>query len=310
MRIVFLGTAAFAVPSLRACVARHDVVAAVTQPSKPGSRGRPAPRPVADAAAELGIAVLMPNRIRDVESVAEIRACAPDCIVAAAYGQILPQALLDLPAHGAVNVHASLLPRWRGAAPIAHAILAGDTETGVSIMRMDAGLDTGPVYAQRRIPVPADATTPSLTASLAELGAGLLLEVLDGIATGEAVATAQPEDGVMLAPRLDRDDGRIAWAAMSATDVDRRVRGLQPWSGVTAPVAGVNVRILAGAPGAPAADAARPGDVVRATGEAVVVAARDGSYRVDQVVPPGARAMTAAAFLRGRRLQRRDRPQS
>ena len=306
MRLVFLGTAAFAVPSLRACAAQHDLAGVITQPLKPGSRGRPAPRPVADAGAELGVAVLAPSRIRDPAAVAEIQSFAPECIVVAAYGQILPPALLELPAHGTVNVHASLLPRWRGAAPVARAILAGDRETGISIMRMDAGLDTGPVYAVRSMPVPPDATTPSLTKSLAELGATLLLEILDAIARGEAVATPQPDSGISLAPRLRREDGRIAWDAMPATEIDRRVRALQTWPGVTAALAGVSVRILQGAPEPGDHGAARPGDIVRTDGEAAVIATHEGSYRVEQVLPPGARAMSAAAFLRGRRQPRAD----
>jgi len=301
VRLVFVGTADFAVPSLRACALRHDVVAAVTQPAKPGSRGRPAPRPVAVAAGELHIPLLAPDRIRHAESVEDILSRDPQCIVVAAYGQILPPALLEGPPHGAVNVHASLLPRWRGAAPVAHAILAGDAETGVSIMRLDAGLDTGPVYAQRRIAVPSDATTPSLTAALADVGAGLLLEVLDAIERGDAIATPQPAQGVTVAPRVRREDGRIDWDAASAVDVDRRVRALQPWPGVTAPLAGARVRILSGAPEPASAVMERPGEIVRVIDEAVVVATRDGSYRVESVLPPGARAMTAAAFLRGRR---------
>ena len=155
VRIAFAGTAEFAVPSLRACNARHQVVAAVTQPARPGSRGRPAPRPVADAAVQLGIPVLQPERIRSGPVVEEILGLEADVLVVAAYGQIVPRTLLDGHRFGGVNVHASLLPRWRGAAPIARAILAGDAVTGVCIMRMEAGLDTGPVYARREVPIDA-----------------------------------------------------------------------------------------------------------------------------------------------------------
>jgi methionyl-tRNA formyltransferase len=298
VRLVFLGTAAFAVPSLHACAERHDVVAVVTQPAKPGSRGRPAPRPVGEAAAALRLPVLTPGRIRDAEAVAEILDFEPECLVVAAYGQILPAALLEWPDHGAINVHASLLPRWRGAAPVAHAILAGDAEAGVSIMRMDEGLDTGPVYAQRGEPVHPDDTTPALTARLADLGATLLIETLDAVARGEAVATPQPESGVTPAPRLRRQDGEVSWVAFTAVEIDRRVRALQPWPGVNAPLAGVSVRIMKG--GVEAGQGV-PGEVVRAEGDAVTVAARVGLYRVEQVLPPGSRAMSATAFLRGRR---------
>ncbi|MGA8666262.1 MAG: methionyl-tRNA formyltransferase, partial [Candidatus Dormiibacterota bacterium] len=186
-------------PSLQACAAVHEVMAVVTRADRLGSRGRPAPRPVGDAARELGIEVLTPARIGTPEVVGRLLELEPECLVVAAYGQMLPVALIDAPPHGALNVHASLLPRWRGASPIAHAILAGDAETGVSIMRMEAGLDTGPVYATARVPIDADATTPALTATLAELGAARLVAVLRALEDGTARATPQPEEGVTYA---------------------------------------------------------------------------------------------------------------
>jgi methionyl-tRNA formyltransferase len=302
MRIVFCGTAGFAVPALRALAESHEVIAVVTKPDRPGSRGHPAPRPVGDAAALIGLPVLRPERIRAPDSVAEIVGLAADALVVAAYGQIIPAALLEAPAYGGINVHGSLLPRWRGAAPVAAAILAGDARTGVSIMRMDAGLDTGAVYATREIPIAAADTTPLLTERLAVHGAGLLLEVLEAIAAGTAVAT--PQDGALatLAPRLARDDGSIEWSSASAVDVDRSVRALQPWPGTTAPLGGRRVRLLAGevsGDGAPAGVIA--GEVVAAVGDAVDVATAAGLYRVAYVQPPGGRPMSAAAYLRGRR---------
>ncbi|MGA8362590.1 MAG: methionyl-tRNA formyltransferase [Candidatus Dormiibacterota bacterium] len=300
MRLVFCGTASFAVPSLQACAAVHEVMAVVTRADRLGSRGRPAPRPVGDAARELGIEVLTPARIGTPEVVGRLLELEPECLVVAAYGQMLPVALIDAPPHGALNVHASLLPRWRGASPIAHAILAGDAETGVSIMRMEAGLDTGPVYATARVPIDADATTPALTATLAELGAARLVAVLRALEDGTARATPQPEEGVTYAPRLGRADGRVDWAAQRAVDVDRMVRALQPWPGVLAPLGGVDVQIQAGAPVDVAATTA-PGTVAGSEGESVVIACREGGYRVDLITPPGKRAMSPAAFLRGRR---------
>jgi methionyl-tRNA formyltransferase len=300
VRLVFCGTAAFAVPSLRACAAEHEVAAVVTRADRSGSRGRPAPRPVGDAARELGLAVLTPAKIGAPDVVQDLLARAPDCLVVAAYGEILPTALIDPPPHGAVNVHASLLPRWRGASPIAHAILAGDAETGVSIMRMEAGLDTGPVYATAHVPIAAGATTPVLTATLAVLGASELVSVLIALERGGASATPQPDEGVTFAPRLGRADGRVDWAAKSGIDVDRMVRALQPWPGVLAPLDGVAVEIEAGA-AADIAIGASPGSVARREGESVVIAAREGGYRVDRITPPGKRSMTPAAFLRGRR---------
>jgi methionyl-tRNA formyltransferase len=254
---------------------------------------------VADAARELGLEVLTPARIRAPDVVADLLALEPECLVVAAYGQILPPSLIDGPPHGAVNVHASLLPRWRGASPIAHAILAGDAETGVSIMRMEAGLDTGPVFSTVRVPIDGDATTPALTLALADLGASELVSVLGAIEHGAAVAAAQPGDGVTYAPRLGRADGLVDWSAHGSAEVERMVRALQPWPGVLAPIDGVDVQILAGGvtevPGG-----TRPGQVAGREGESVVIAAREGGYRVDLITPPGKRAMTPAAFLRGR----------
>ena len=307
MRILFAGTAAFAVPSLRACNARHDVLAAVTQPARPGSRGRPAARPVADAAEQLGVPLLQPERIRSGPVVKEILGLGADVLVVAAYGQILPRTLLDGHRFGGVNVHASRLPRWRGAAPIARAMLAGDPSVGVCIMRMEAGLDTGPVYATRVVPIDAEATAAGLTETLAIAGAEELVAVLAALERGTAVATPQPEDGVTYAARLTREDGLLDWSARTAEEVDRMVRALTPWPGVTGDLAGVGVRILAGRPvpatevEIPGSAGATSGSVVRIEGESAVVATAAGLYRVDTLQPPGRRVMSAAAFLRGRR---------
>lgn len=300
MKIVFLGTAGFAVPSLRACARIHEVMAVVTQPERPGSRGKPAPRPVADAARSLGLDVWQPEDIREPDAQRRLRFLQPQALVVAAYGQIIPTTLLESPAHGGINVHASLLPRWRGAAPVAAAILAGDSETGVSIMRMERGVDTGPVFAQRRVPIGDDATTPALTATLAECGAHELLEVLRALSTGGAVPSPQDDSLATYAPRLTRAGGFVDWRQHSGTDVDRRVRALQPWPGVVAPLAGETVAIIAGAPvrDLTGVDA---GTVLRGSGESVVVAASEDGYRIDLVKPPGRREMSPAAFLRGRR---------
>jgi methionyl-tRNA formyltransferase len=299
VRLVFCGTALFAVASLRACAAHHEVLAVVTRADRLGNRGQPAPRPVADAAHELDLPVLMPAKIGAPDVVRGLLDLIPDCVVVAAYGQILPITLLDPLPFGAVNVHASLLPRWRGAAPIARAILAGDAETGVSIMRMEAGLDTGPVYAMAHVPIGLDATTPALASVLADLGARELVSVLEALEHGSATATPQPEEGMTYAARLTREDGRVDWSARSAVEVDRMVRALIPWPGVLAPIDGIEVQIQAGG----VADmpvAADPGTIDRREGESVVIATRDGGYRVDMITPPGKRAMTPAAFLRGR----------
>ena len=310
MRLAFLGTAGFAVPSLLACVdAGHAVCAVITQPERLGNRGRPAPRPVADVARELGLEVWQPEKVRDPSVVARVLALGLDALVVAAYGQILPSSLLDGPRFGGVNVHASVLPRWRGAAPVAAAILAGDEETGVSIMRMEAGLDTGPVYAVRTVPIGPGVTTPDLTEDLARIGANLLVQVLAGLEDGSAVAEPQDPSEATYAPRLTRADGRLDWAAMSAVEIDRRVRALQPWPGTLAMLAGQEVRIVAGRPGTVASTPGRaarataePGSIVAVGTHAAAVATRDGDYEVHEVQPPGRRPMDAAAYLRGRRV--------
>ena len=302
MRIVFCGTADFAVPSLRALADAHEVLAVVTQPDRPGSRGQPAARPVGGAAERRRLRVLRPERIRAPESVETILALRPDALVVAAYGQIVPAALLDGPRFGGVNVHGSLLPRWRGASPVAAAILAGDERTGVSIMRMDVGLDTGPVYATRAIDIAPTDTTPMLAERLAEHGAAVLLQVLEGLVAGTAVAVAQDNTQASHAPRLARQDGVVEWDAVSAVDVDRRVRALQPWPGVTVALGGQRVRVLVGTPGGEAAPlGAVPGDIVAVEREEVAVATVQCVYRIAAVQPPGGRPMSAAAYLRGRR---------
>lgn len=304
MRVVFLGTAAFAVPSLLSCLgAGHEVLAVVTQPDRPGDRGRPAPRPVADAAGEQGLPVQRPVRLRDPAAIAALTELRPDALVVAAYGQIVPAELLEAVPLGGVNVHASLLPRWRGAAPINAAILAGDRETGVSIMQMDSGLDTGPVYAMRSTPIGDRETAPELSARLAGLGATLLIEVLDRLDRGEPpLPRPQDDSKATSAPRLRRADGLVDWARLDAAAVDRHVRALQPWPGSTATLAGEAVRLLEGE-ALHDEGATAPGTILASEHRSLEVACRAGVYRIDALQPAGRRAMDAAAWLRGRRLR-------
>lgn len=304
MRVVFLGTADFSVPSLSALVAAgHEVALAVTQPDRPGDRGRPAPRPVADAAAALGVGVLQPPRLRAPEAVAAVLALEPRALVVAAYGQILPPGLLDAVPLGGVNVHASLLPRWRGAAPIAAAIRHGDAETGVSIMAMEAGLDTGPVFATAATPIGERESAPGLGARLAAMGADLLVAVLAGLEAGTQPAPRPQDAGLAThAPRLTRADGAVAWGRHGAAEVDRMVRAYRPWPGVSATVAGAQVRLLEveAREDALPSDVA-PGTVLRSVGGSLDVATADGVLRVHRLQPGGGRPMDAAAYLRGRR---------
>jgi methionyl-tRNA formyltransferase len=230
--IVFMGTPDFAVPALRALMQHHDVIGVVTQPDRPAGRKRaPQPSPVKKIALGAGIPVFQPEKLRREEAQAELRQWQPDVYVVAAFGQILPQDVLDIPPHGSINIHASLLPRWRGAAPIQAAIRAGDTETGITIMQMDAGLDTGPILAQRSIEIATGETSQTLHNKLAQLGGELLIETLPAYLTGEIQPQPQPEDGITYAPQIKKEEGRIDWTE-SAVAIERQVRALTPWPGV------------------------------------------------------------------------------
>lgn len=244
-RIVFAGTAQFALPSLRALhVAGHEVLLVVTQPDRPAGRGmQVTPPPVKAAAQELGLPVYQPERIRDPEVVERLRALTPDLLVVVAYGQIIPRSVLAIARRGAINVHASLLPRWRGAAPIARAVLAGDGETGVSIMKMDEQLDHGPVLAIRATPIGEDEDAAALTSRLADLGAELLVETLENF--DHAHAVEQDHALASLAPKLRKEEGELEWA-MGPAEIDRRVRALQPWPGATLPTKKGRVKVLRG----------------------------------------------------------------
>lgn len=291
MRIVFLGTSAFAVPTLRALIeAKHEIVAVVTQPDRPAGRGLAlrAP-PVKAAARDLNLSIDQPARIRDESVITHLDELAPDLLVVAAYGQILPPRLLDIPRLAPVNLHASLLPRHRGPAPIAWAILEGDTETGVTIMRMDEGVDTGPVYAQRGAPIFPDDTVQSLEDRLAQVGAHLMVETLPRIQEG-LQPVPQGQAAASYAPRLTTRDGQLDLQTMSAAEIDRRVRALTPEPGVWIQIGGRVVKLLRG-------------HVARAPGErgGMPILTADQTYIVEVVQPPGKRPMPAEAFARGLR---------
>jgi len=232
------------VPSLRALHgASHEIVLVITQPDRPGHRMKVVPSPVKVAAEELGLPVYQPEKVRDPAVLSRLRELKPDVMVVVAYGQIIPPDVLSIPARGVVNVHASLLPRHRGAAPIAHAILAGDRETGVTIMRMDEQLDHGPILATRSTAIGAHEDASFLTARLAEMGAQLLVETLNRLDDIEPVA--QEHTRATVAPRLRREDGELEWG-LGAQEIDRRVRALQPWPGATLPTSRGRVKVLKG----------------------------------------------------------------
>jgi methionyl-tRNA formyltransferase len=232
------------VPSLRALhAAGHQIQLVITQPDKPGHRMKVTPPRVKVAAEELRLKVYQPERMRDPEAVEKLRRLSPDLLVVVAYGQIIPPSVLSIPKLGAANVHASLLPRHRGAAPVAHAILAGDRETGVTIMRMDEKLDHGPILATRKTVIGADEDAVKLTARLAGIGAELLVATVARLENIKAVE--QDHDRATLAPRLRREDGELEWE-IGALEIDRRVRALQPWPGVTLPTYRGRVKVLSG----------------------------------------------------------------
>ena len=278
--------------------AGHDVALVLTQPGRPAGRGlRPAESPVKRFAAARGIAVLQPPRLKGAPEVEQVRALRPDALVVAAYGLLLPRELLEAGRHGALNIHASLLPRWRGAAPIQRALLAGDAETGVSIMQMDAGLDTGPVLMQKRIPIAADEDAGALHDKLAVLGAEAIVAALDDIEAGRARAVPQPQDGVTYATKIDKRDTRLNWS-LPARELERAVRSFRPAPGAFALLDGEPVKIWR----ASVVDAGgAPGTVLEAQ-EGLVIACGEQALAVSELQRAGGRRLSAAEFLRGYRL--------
>jgi methionyl-tRNA formyltransferase len=291
MRLAFMGSPDFAVSALRAIHgAGHTIAAVYCQPARPAGRGQAVRRcPVHVVADELGLAVRTPSRLRtDPEAQAAFAALDLDVAVVAAYGLILPQAMLVAPRRGCLNIHGSLLPRWRGAAPIHAAILAGDDTTGITIMQMDAGLDTGPMLLRQSVPIGPDTTTAHLHDRLAEIGGKLILEAL---ATSPTPAP-QPDIGATYAPKLSREDGRIDWTA-SAEIIDRRIRAFDPWPGTFTLLAGSPLKILAARP---TEGEGAPGTVLDSM---LTVACGHRAIRLSRVQLPGRAALDAEAFLRG-----------
>ena len=303
LRIAFAGTPDFAVPALRAALAAgHEVVAVFTQPDRPAGRGRRlAPPAVKTAALEAGVPIRQPERLTRADLAAAAGEAGLDLLVVVAFGQLLARAVLDYPRLGAINVHASLLPRWRGAAPVARALLAGDDETGVTVMRMVPAMDAGPILLARRCPVEAEDTAASLHDRLARLGAAALAAVLADPAGHLRAAVEQDPGAVTHAAKLSRAEGRIDWS-QPASAIARRVRALDPWPGAWTPLDDGPLRVHeARALAAAAADAA-PGTVIAAGRAGIDVASGAGVLRLLRVQPAGRRAMAAGDFANARRL--------
>lgn len=295
LRIIYMGTPDFAVPALKALAdGGHDIICAYTQPPRPAGRGQKIMKSaVHTAAEEMGIPVRHPKSLKKEDAQKEFAALNADIAVVAAYGLILPTAVLEAPKYGCLNIHASLLPRWRGAAPIQRAIMAGDTETGICIMQMDEGLDTGDVLAREEMAITKHTTAQSLHDALAEMGADMVLQTVDNIANGNA-PTPQPQsnEGMTYARMLSRDDGRIDWAK-SATEIERQLRALTPWPGVWCMTAGERMKIHAAEI---AEGRGEPGQILD---KHMTVACGNGALRLTSVQPQGRKAMDGLSFLNG-----------
>ena len=301
MRIVFAGTPEFAVPCLRAAASKGEVVAVYTQPDRPAGRGRGlTPSPVKREAVQRGIPVLQPENFRSAESKATLRALKPDVMVVVAYGLILPQSVLDIPEHGCWNVHASLLPRWRGAAPIQRAIEAGDTRTGVCLMQMEKGLDTGPVLLAQALDIGPRETGGQLHDRLAELGAKVLSDALGLLrATIQLPPHPQRAEGVTYAHKLDKAEARLDWS-QPATALANKVRAFNPWPVAEAQLAGERVRIHA-ALALDEAHAVTPGTVLRAGRDGIDIACGHGVLRLESLQREGGKPISAQDYRNARR---------
>lgn len=301
LRLIFMGTPDFAVPTLTEIVGQgHDVVAAYTQPPRLAGRGMsPRATPVQSAAEQFGIPVLTPATLRDSETQARFRSHNADAAVVVAYGLILPQPILDATPLGAFNLHASLLPRWRGAAPIQRAVMAGDRETGVMVMKMDAGLDTGPIAIAERTAIGDNETAGGVHDRLARLGADLIVRALAALERGSLELQAQPADGAVYATKIDKEEARIDWSR-SADEIRNTIRGLSPFPGAWTemPIAGEleRVKVLS------ASRMETGGEAGTIVGDGLVVACGEGSLRLVRVQRAGGKAMTADEFVRGASL--------
>ena len=308
LRIVFCGTSDFALPSLRHLAAQPDfqIVGVVTQPDRPRGRGQAtASPPVKDAAVAAGLAVYQPQKIKSDEALEYFKRVAPDVVAIIAYGQIIPQHLIEIPRLGWINLHGSLLPKYRGAAPVHRAILNGETRTGLTTMRIDAGLDTGPMLLKYESEIGPDETAPELYARLAEAGAPLLAETLRGIERGTLTPAPQDNSQATFAPPLKKEEGRIDWS-LPAQRIYNRIRGLQPWPGTFTSFRGKNCAIW----GRPAdlAPSQQPPGAIALRGDNVIVACGEGSaLRIEFVQLEGRKRITGREFANGARLAPDDR---
>ncbi len=303
MRIVFMGTPDFAVPSLEALLKSEEtVVGVVTQPDRPKGRGQAlAPSPVKLVCQREGLPVLQPLKMKDPAFLQALKEWQPDVIVVAAFGRILPSVILSLPPKGCINVHASLLPKYRGAGPIQWAIINGERETGITTMLMDEGMDTGAILLQETVPIEPDDTAGTLSAKLAQVGARLLVDTLCRLKAGTLVPSPQDHAQATMAPPLKKEDGLIDWSR-PAVDIANRVRGLAPWPGAYTFAGDTLWKIWKAAPTDGPIDKALPGTVIGLAKDAILVATGNGLLSITEIQPANSRRMTAAEFLAGHRL--------
>ena len=302
MKIVFMGTPEFAVPSLNALLSsKKEITAVVTQPDKPSGRGKKlTPPPVKAAALNSGVAVLQPERIKDEEFVNTLREINPDIIVVAAYGKILPKDIIQLPRYGCINVHASLLPKYRGAAPISWAIINGEKETGITIMQMDEGLDTGSILLQKGIEITKEDTAGTLSNKLSKIGAELLIEGLNAIEKGEIKPITQDNSKTSYAPMLKKEDGQINWTK-GAEDIYNMVRGMDPWPGAFTYYKGELWKVWKVRHGDTGKGLA--GEILAADKDRIDVASKDNVISIIEIQPANKKRMTVSVFLRGHKVE-------
>ena len=302
MRVVFMGTPAFAVPSLEALLKSDDqVVGVVTQPDRPKGRGQElAISPIKTVCRRENIPVLQPLKMKDPAFLDALRAWQPELIAVAAFGRILPPAILGMPSRGCINVHGSLLPKFRGAGPIQWAIITGETETGITTMLMDEGMDTGPMLLQEKIPIQADDTAGSLSVRLADVGGRLLIETIRRLKSGILTPAPQDHTQATLAPMLKKEDGIIDWTT-TAVEIERRIRGMSPWPGAFT-FAGEERWTIWRAAVTELPSESPPGQVVSATKEGIAVATGQGSFLITELQPANSRRMATAQYLAGHKI--------
>ena len=303
LRIAFAGTPQFALPALRALLdSPHRVVGVLTQPDRPAGRGRELrASPIKLLAAERGVPVAQPATLKTPEGLAPLREWSPDLLVVVAYGLILPAGVLALPRLGCLNIHGSLLPRWRGAAPIQRALLAGDAETGITIMQLDEGLDTGPMLLERRRAIGADDTAGDLHDALSELGATALLEAIDGLVAGTLAGRAQPASGASYAPKIEKSEALIDWNSRAA-HIDRQVRAFNPWPMAETRLAGEPLRILRSRLLQDSGRAGEPGSLLGLGDDGLRVACGEGVVVLRELQRAGKRPVSARDFANGVRI--------